>query len=118
MKTNYYKIGSLIVYLILCVLYFRLGESSPIWDSLFYIKDQGFIILLLIFLIDKSWSTDEKIFYIAGILYATLLLVFNVCIASKTKLGHDLVVSSYVWSNNFALLILGIFVILAIFKKL
>lgn len=117
MKNTYYKIGLLIVYLILCIIYFRLGKNTPIWDSFFYIKDQGYIIILSLFIIDKSWSTNEKVFYIAGVLYAITLLIFNVCIASKTKLGHDLVVSSYVWSNNFALLILGIFVILALFKK-
>ena len=108
---------TLILYLILSIVYLRLGKDTPLWDSFFFMLDKGCILALLIFLYNRSWSSFQKIIYIAGSIYAVILLVFNLIIASKTPIEHDLLVTSFKWSNILALLVSGILILLWIFKK-
>lgn len=117
-KLELVKLYILILFLLVSVIYMRLGKTGdPIWDSVFYINIYG--TLLAHFLLDfkKSWGLNEKIIYLGGALFVLIVLVFNLIIVSKTKIERDILVTSFTWSNIFCWSVIGIFTIILLFKK-
>lgn len=116
-KLELVKLGILINFLLVSVVYMRLAKSTPVWDCIFYINIYGTLLVHFLLGFKKSWNTNEKIIWLGGALFVLIILIFNIIIASKTKIEHDLLITSFIWSNIFCWCVIGIFIIILLFKK-
>jgi len=108
----------LLTFLLISLVYMRLGKThSPTWDCVFYTNIYGTLLAQFLLDFNKSWNTTEKIAYLGGALFGLIILVFNIIIASKTKIQHDLLVTSFTWSSIFCWSIIGIFTLMLLFKR-
>jgi hypothetical protein len=102
-----------LAYLLWCAIGYTFNHSSPVWDSLYFIREHGFIIALLLLVKDKSITTFSYLLKYGIIFYKFALIIYNILLMFVSYADYHKAKEAY----GFIMLFTGIIFLAVIVSK-
>ncbi len=117
MKIDNKVIIGLLIYVTFCVIGLVFSDSSPIWNSFYFIREHAFGIGLLLLISEYVYESLQLTLIYGVILYKIELIIFNIYLAFAPPIRWEYLSKSYDISVNLTLSIWAILFLCLLIKK-